>query len=212
MTTPRAPRQNPDPEEAPSPSARRLLYQQALRASTELHGPQGAVALVLIDTSLAPGSEHLGEHILSPVTSKLASLVNRRLRSVDLLVRSGRTELAVLLSFAHIDVAAAFSERLRQPIEQGLREMTLADPFAVDKGPHGQQPLPAHHLAADHPIERAAVGEFGRALWHHAGGVDVLAGLAAGAAALLPDPILEVLDRVAADAELDEMKGHDGMG
>jgi len=134
MTTPRAPRQMPDPEEAPSPSARRLLYQQTLFASAELHGPQGAVALVLIDVSIAPGSEHLGEHILSPVTSKLASLVNRRLRSVDLLVRSARAELAVLLSFAHIDVAAAFSERLRQPIEQALREMTLADKVIVGMG------------------------------------------------------------------------------
>jgi len=134
MTTQRAPRQMPDPEESPSPLARRQLYEQALLASMQSHGPQGAVALVLIDVSIAPGSEHLGEHILSPVTSKLASLVNRRLRSVDLLVRSAQAELAVLLSFAHIAVAAAFSERLRQPIEHALREMTLADEVIVGMG------------------------------------------------------------------------------
>ncbi|MEP7299360.1 MAG: diguanylate cyclase [Burkholderiales bacterium] len=155
MTTQRAPRQMPDPDETPSPSARRLLYKQALRASEQLHEPQGSVALVLIDVSLAPGSEHLGERVLPPVTSKLASLVNRRLRSVDLLVRSAHAELAVLLSFAHIAVAAAFSERLRQPIEHALREMSLADQIVVGMG------LAANPVAQPwHPEALIALADF----------------------------------------------------
>ena len=70
--------------------------------------------------------------------------------------------------------------------------------------------LAAEDLAPDHPVERAAVEEFVGALRHHAGGVDVLGLLAALFLLLQPllDPVLEVLDRVAADAELDEMQWH----
>ena len=73
-----------------------------------------------------------------------------------------------------------------------------------------EQPLAAEDLALDHPIERAAVDELVGALRHHPGGVDVL-GLLAGLFLLLQpllDPVLEVLDRVAADAELEEMQWH----
>ena len=66
-------------------------------------------------------------------------------------------------------------------------------------------------LAADHPVDRAAVENLLGALGHHARGVDVL-GLLDAALLLLvqlrADPVLEVLDRVGADAELDEMKRH----
>jgi hypothetical protein len=123
MNAPRMPRQVPDPEESPSTSGRRLLYEQALRASEQLQSPEGYVAMVLLDITLAPGSGHLSERILEPVTSKLAALLNRRLRSVDVLVRT-----------AHLGVAAAFSERLRQPIERALSEMELAGDILVCMG------------------------------------------------------------------------------
>jgi diguanylate cyclase (GGDEF)-like protein len=134
MNAPRMPRQVPDPEESPSTSGRRLLYEQALRASEQLQSPEGYVAMVLLDITLAPGSGHLSERILEPVTSKLAALLNRRLRSVDVLVRTADTELVVLLAMAHLGVAAAFSERLRQPIERALSEMELAGDILVCMG------------------------------------------------------------------------------
>src|SRR5439155_22733292 len=91
----------------------------------------------------------------------------------------------------------------------GLKhQAAAADAALVDERTHGQKPLPAHHLPADYPIERAAVGELLGALRHHASGVDVLGLLAAGAATFFADPGLEILHRVAADAELDQMKGH----
>lgn len=127
------PREAPEPEEVPSASGRRLFYEQALRASEQLQSPQGYVAIVLLDVTLAPASA-LNERVLRPVTSKLASVFNRRLRSIDVLVRTANTELAVLLAQAHIGVAAAFSERLRQPIEQALREMDLANDIDVCMG------------------------------------------------------------------------------
>lgn len=134
MNPQRMPRQVAEPDETPSPAGRRLLYTQALKASEQLQTPQGAVALVLLDVSLAPGSEHLSERLLGPVTTKLGGVVNRRLRSVDLLARTAHTELAVLLAQAHLGVAAAFSERMRQPIEQALREMELASDIVVCMG------------------------------------------------------------------------------
>jgi len=134
MNPQRMPRQVAEPDETPSPAGRRLLYTQALKASEQPQTPQGAVALVLLDVSLAPGSEHLSERLLGPVTTKLGGVVNRRLRSVDLLARTAHTELAVLLAQAHLGVAAAFSERMRQPIEQALREMELASDVVVCMG------------------------------------------------------------------------------
>jgi GGDEF domain-containing protein len=134
MNPQRTPRQVQEPEEAPSLSGRRLFYEQALRASEELQTPQGFVAIVLLEVTLAAASEHLSERILRPVTSKLAGVFNRRLRSIDVLVRTANTEIAVLLAKAHIGVAAAFSERLRQPVEQALREMELANDIVVCMG------------------------------------------------------------------------------
>jgi len=71
--------------------------------------------------------------------------------------------------------------------------------------------LAAHHLAADDPIERAAVGQLIGAFRHHAGAVEALRLLAILflLAELLLDPVLQILDRVAADAEFDEMQGHE---
>lgn len=134
MNQQRAPRQVSEPEQSPTASGRRLFYEQALRASREVQAPHGFVAMILLEVSLAPGSEHISERILKPVTSKLGAVFNRRLRSVDMLVRSADNELAVLLAQAHIGVSAAFSERLRQPIEQALREMQVAGDLVVCMG------------------------------------------------------------------------------
>src|SRR5262249_35636980 len=98
--------------------------------------------------------------------------------------------------------------------ELGLEhQMTAADALLVDEWAHIQEPLPAHDLAADDPIERAAVAQLLGALGHHARPVHVLGREPALPALLefLADPVLEVLDRVAADAKLDEMKGHGWM-
>jgi diguanylate cyclase (GGDEF)-like protein len=128
------PRQVPDLDEAPSTSGRRRFYEQALRASEQQQSPQGLVAMVLLEVDLAPGSDHLSERILRPVTTKLAAVLDRRLRSVDVLVRTADNELAVLLAQAHLGVAASFSERLRQPIEQALTDMHLATEIVVCMG------------------------------------------------------------------------------
>src|SRR5262249_16298952 len=97
--------------------------------------------------------------------------------------------------------------------ELGLEpQWAAADAFLVDEWPHIDEPLPAHDLAADHPVERAAVAQLVGALGHHARPVHVLEREPALPALfeLLADPILEFSDRVTADAKLDEMKGHDG--
>ena len=57
--------------ESPSPTGRRAFYEQTLRASEQVEGMRGLVAMVLLEVNLAPGSEHLSERILRPVTSKL---------------------------------------------------------------------------------------------------------------------------------------------
>ena len=89
-------------------------------------------------------------------------------------------------------------------------QAAAADALLVDERTDAREALTAHDLAADHPVERAAVGEFVGALGHHPRRVDVLGLLPALLLVLdaLADPALQLLDRVAADAKLDEMKGH----
>src|ERR1700730_7911913 len=89
-------------------------------------------------------------------------------------------------------------------------QRAASDALFVNEGPHRKDALAAHDFAADHPIERAAVDKFVRALGHHARGVDALRLFA-----VLPfllelflDPVLEIADRVTTDAELDEMEWH----
>lgn len=118
-------RQRPELIESVSPSGRRVLYDLALRASKQSFGPHGQVAMVLIEVALGAGRDHLSEQILPPVTSKLARVLNRRLRTIDLMVRTAETELAVLLSQADLLIAASFSERMKQPLEQALVDMQL---------------------------------------------------------------------------------------
>ena len=146
MDAQRAPRQVHPPDAAPSADGRRLLYAQALLASAQLHEPQGFVALVLLE--VVPASTMSDERVLAAATTRLAEVLNHRLRSVDLLVRSASCELAVLLTLAHIGVAAAFSERLRQPIEQALREIGVVDQVVVCMGLAANPPDNPWHPAA----------------------------------------------------------------
>jgi len=89
-------------------------------------------------------------------------------------------------------------------------QMAAADPAPVHERSHVEEPLPTHHLPADHPIERAAVAQLVGALGDHPRPVHVLAREPALFAILqfLADPVLELFDRVTTDAKLDEMKGH----
>src|SRR5258708_26115543 len=88
--------------------------------------------------------------------------------------------------------------------------MTAADPLLVDEGAHIADPLAAHDLTPDYPVERAAPAQFARALRHHACAVHVLARESPFPALphLLTNPVFEVFDGVAADAKFDQMKCH----
>jgi hypothetical protein len=84
------------------------------------------------------------------------------------------------------------------------------DAVLVAERPHVEQFLPHLHVAADDPVERAAAQNFLHPLRDHARGVKMLrlsAGAAGGAQALL-DPVLEILDGIAADAEFQDVEGH----
>src|SRR5215475_7197907 len=82
-----------------------------------------------------------------------------------------------------------------------------ADPVLVDEGTHVEDALAAGDRTADHPKERSAGKQLLGALGHHPGGVHVRR-LSLLATQLCGNPVLEVLHRVAADAELDQMKRH----
>src|SRR5262245_26019525 len=89
--------------------------------------------------------------------------------------------------------------------------MATAHSLPVHEWTNVEDALAAHDLAADHPVEGASVAQLVRTFGHHARAVHVLARESALSALLklLPDPILEILDGVAADAKLDEMQSHD---
>src|SRR5262245_24358726 len=145
--------------------------------------------------------------------AELAQLATQRLRHV---LGTRRRAVEVARGVFDREIAPALERPIRPRLDQdelGLEhQMAAADPFLVDERPHIDQPLPAHDLAADHPVERAAVAQLVGALGHHARPVHVLEREPALPALLelLADPILEVSDRVTADAKLDEMKGHGG--
>src|ERR1700731_3396706 len=128
--------------------------------------------------------------------------------------RAGRRFVEIARRVLHVEVAPALkgTERARRhQHDLGIEhDAAAADAVLVAKRPDGADALAAHDLAADHPIERAAVGELIGTLGHHAGAVDVLGLFAALALVLelLLDPVLEILDRVGADAELDEIESH----
>jgi hypothetical protein len=87
-------------------------------------------------------------------------------------------------------------------------QMTPAHTRPVHQGTHIQKPLPAQHIAANYPEERPVLAQLIRALGHHARFVDVLAGLALTPPLLelAGDPLLQLLDGVATDAQLNEME------
>ena len=88
--------------------------------------------------------------------------------------------------------------------------MTAPHPLLIDERTHIEDPLAAHDLTPDHPVERAAPAQFARALGRHACPVHVLAREAPFPALfdLLADPLLKIMDGVAADAKFDQMKRH----
>src|SRR5262245_5053860 len=145
--------------------------------------------------------------------AELAQLATQRLRHV---LGTRRSAVEVARGVFDREIAPALERPIRPRLDQdelGLEhQMAAADPFLVDERPHIDEPLPTRDLAADHPVERAAVAQLVGALGHHARPVHVLEREPALPALLelLADPILEFSDRVTADAKLDEMKGHDG--
>src|SRR5438067_12423115 len=74
-------------------------------------------------------------------------------------------------------------------------QTAAADSARIDERTHIQDAFAAGNLAANDPVERAAPDEFGGALWHHAGRVDVLRRLTPFLLLphLPPDPVLEVV-------------------
>ena len=113
-------------------------------------------------------------------------------------------------------VAPALEGAPRARLDQGQlwieRQAAAANALLIHEWTYGEDPLPAHDLAADDPIERTAIREFGGALGDHACRMQVLARKATPFSVLEPraDPIPQILHRVAADAEFDEVKRHDG--
>src|SRR5581483_6964398 len=91
-------------------------------------------------------------------------------------------------------------------------DLAALDAVLAGGRPDVEDALAAGDLAADDPIERAAVDELRGALGQHPRGVDVL-GLLAALFLFLElqrNPVLKVGDGIAADAELDEVKRHCG--
>src|SRR6185437_7870399 len=131
--------------------------------------------------------------------------------------RAGGRARQVARGLLGLKIAPPLEGRARARLDQHqfAVEHNLTAPDAVLAGgrPDVENTLAAGDLAADHPIKRAAVAEFIRAFRYHAGSMDVLGLLSAFFLflELLLDPFFEIRDRVAADAELDEMKGHRGL-
>src|SRR5260370_3815641 len=110
------------------------------------------------------------------------------------------------------------SPALKRPPGPGLddkellleHQMAAADTSLVHERARIDEPLPAQDLAADHPIERAAVTELICALGHHARAVHVLARQSAFRALLKPlaNPMLQSLDRLAPTANLNKITTH----
>src|SRR5262245_33451847 len=123
---------------------------------------------------------------------------------------AGRSALEVARRILGIEIAPALEGAERPRLHQHQLavedEAASSDAVLVDEGTDVEHAFAAHDRAADDPEQRPAVDQLIHPLRHHAGGVDVLALLLA--MQLLGDPVLQFLDRVAADAKLDEMQGH----
>ena len=105
-----------------------------------------------------------------------------------------------------LEGAARLRQRAHQPRVEPDR--AAGDAVGAEARLEAEQPLAGEHAAADHPVERAAVDELGLALRPHPGDVEG-EGRRAGGARLGEArglPLGEVLDRVAADAELEKVQ------
>jgi hypothetical protein len=127
---------------------------------------------------------------------------------------TGRRLLQVARCVFCNQVAPALKCPMRPRLNQndlGIKYKRAApDPVLVAKWPDIEKPLTAGDFAADHPIKRAAIGEFPGTLRHHPRAMDVLwlAAALASLLALLPDPILKITHGIASDAQFYEMKRH----
>src|SRR5580700_10121942 len=151
-------------------------------------------ALVLQQPHVAQFAAHRFGHVLGAGGS-----------AVEVAWRVGGREVAPALE-------RAVGPRLHQHRLAIEHDVAAADAGLVDERADVEDALPAHDLAADHPVERAADDDLVGTLGHHAGGVVALALARARLARreLLLDPVLQVLDGIAADTELDEMQ-HGGL-
>jgi len=155
----------------------------------------------------------LRRHVTTPASqeSKLPELATERFRHVP---GTGRGPVEVARDVLVPEIAPALERAPGSRLDQNeLRlqhQMAAADAALVHEWPHVEEPLPTHHLAADHPIERAAVAQLVGAFGHHPCLVHVLARKPALFTILefLADPVVEVFDRITADAKLDKVKGH----
>src|SRR6516165_11900737 len=146
--------------------------------------------------------------------TELAQLPPQRFRHMP---GARRRTIEIAWCVRRLEIAPALERapwaRLDQYHLGAEHHSAAANALLVHERADGPDGLATHDLAADHPIERAAVGELGRPLGNHPGRVQVLARLAPLLTLFEPhaDPVLEVLDRVAADAKLDEMQRHGGL-
>src|SRR6516165_2531985 len=145
--------------------------------------------------------------------TKLTQLAAQRFGHI---LSAGRGAIQVTRRIFALQIAPALKRPERAWLDQDwLRlehQVAATDSISIGERPHIEDALPAHDLAADHPIERSAVAQLVGALRHHSRPVHVLAGQAAFPALFdfLADPILQIPDRITADAKFDEMKGHGG--
>ncbi|CAH2404706.1 hypothetical protein MES5069_440084 [Mesorhizobium escarrei] len=89
-------------------------------------------------------------------------------------------------------------------------QVTAADTLVIGERTDFGDQLAALHIALDHPVEGTAIGDLGAARRHHAGGVVVLDRFT-GAPPFVEaegDPLFQIFDAVAANAELYEIEGH----
>src|ERR1041385_6320572 len=130
------------------------------------------------------------------------------------MARTRRSAVEVRRSLVGDQIAPA----LKGPVRAWLHQLDLAvehdaaaaDAVLVPERLDAEDALAAEYLAPDHPEQRAAIQQLIHALRDHAGAVEALPRLAGFLflGQLLLDPVLEVLNGIAADAQLDEMQGH----
>ena len=143
--------------------------------------------------------------------AKCAELATEGLGHV-LGARRGAIEVAgtILLFKIEPSLKGAPRSRLHQREPRPQHQIATRYSRSIDEWTHVEQQLSAGDFTADHPIQRSPVTELLRAPWHHARAVNVFARKPPFAALreFLSDPVLKLIGRIAADAELDEVQGH----